>query len=753
VPTYYSATVRNYNNNNTQTYYWTETTDASTTQPTSITDWSDATKTWTVTTGAAYASVDGNGLVTITGNPTGNVVVRLGVSKGGYTNNNAATITLTRAAVAQNPTSTTTLTTPTITPATQTLEFGESQTFTAAATATTTTSTVAAHTTLTGGGNTYYYYDNALHNAAPSPTNVETHPEPTYSWALTGAAATGGYLTPTSGSGSTINITYGTASNNNANATLTVTASATGATNKTATATITANRTMPTAIMASPTSLSIPVGGSGQSTYTLTPAGAYDEVTATSSNTSVATVGRTGNTINITGVSAGSAVITVSAARPGSTPVTTTINVTVKEVCVTPTINIAPAAGGNTANVTLSTTTAGATIYYTTDGSDPSASSASSTAYNGSAFEIGNGETVKAIAVKDGCIDSEIASQTYTADKIATPTITITSSGVTFDCATSGVTFYYTTDGTTPTTSSTAWNGSPITGLSDGSTIQVIAAKAGMIISDAATTTYYPATVVSGGTVTINDYEDHRWTYYSGVDASLDAGNYNSSYLGKLYSPNPRNVKIMYKANGGAVSIDESETEFVYYKTLEQGTTTGQYPYTVISNPFSKRPNGKGFGGWRIKEGAQYINGYNDEDVLPLDADIVFTNLPYPSVNCTSAEIELEATWVNYNNRTYASGNTFTYSVTGGTYETNFLVLNRNVTGTITVSSPCTIMMVEPDGSTDYRDSYTFTGNITPNNNGVTKIEFTKWNSTNTVNANFRHLWIGRGMTTTSQCA
>lgn len=141
------------------------------------------------------------------------------------------------------------------------------------------------------------------------------------------------------------------------------------------------------------------------------------------------------------------------------------------------------------------------------------------------------------------------------------------------------------------------------------------------------------ATGVSGGVVTLYDYEDHNWTYYSGVDNSVDGGYYNTNYLGRIYSPNPRNVKITYKANGGAVSISESETTFVYYETLEEGTTSGQYPYQVISNPFSKRPTGKGFGGWKIKEGAEYINGYADEAVLPLDADIVFTNLPYPSTN------------------------------------------------------------------------------------------------------------------------
>ncbi len=266
-----------------------------------------------------------------------------------------------------------------------------------------------------------------------------------------------------------------------------------------------------------------------------------------------------------------------------------------------------------------------------------------------------------------------------------------------------------------------------------------------------AATTTFTVTVsniesgVSGGVVTLNDYEDHNWTYYKGVDNSVDGGNYNTDYVGKLYSPDPRNVKITYKANGGAVSIDESETEFVYYKTIEK--VNGAYNYTVISNPFSKRPNGKGFGGWRIKEGAQYINGYADEEILPLDQELTLTGLDANyTPNCTSAEIELEATWVNLNNITYASGNTITYSVSGGTYETNILVLNRNVTGTITTSSPVTIMMVEPDGSSDYRGTYTFSGNITPSNTGVTKIEYARWTTTGDINATGRNFTIGRGI-------
>ena len=64
-------------------------------------------------------------------------------------------------------------------------------------------------------------------------------------------------------------------------------------------------------------------------------------------------------------------------------------------------------------NVTITCGTDDADIYYTTDGTAPSASSASSTKYTG-AFSVNNTTTIKAIAVKDGMTDSEVAEATFT---------------------------------------------------------------------------------------------------------------------------------------------------------------------------------------------------------------------------------------------------------------------------------------------------------------------------------------------------
>ena len=280
------------------------------------------------------------------------------------------------------------------------------------------------------------------------------------------------------------------------------------------------------------------------------------------------------------------------------------------------------------------------------------------------------------------------------------------------------------------------------------------------------------ATGIDNGVVDLNDLEDHNWTYYSGVDRSVDGGNYNNNYNGKLYSPNPRNVKITYKGvndvEGSSttvkVSVDnENETSFVYYKTLEQGQTPGEYPYTVISNPFSVRPSvGSGdskvyygFNGWKIVSGGNFIKGYKNGDVLPLDAEIVFVNLPYGTeqypVNCISADIVLQTTWVRLNNIAYLSSSSkesYTYTATGGNYETNILVLKTNQNQHIIANSPCTVMMVEPDGSDDYRNIGNFTELLRPAEgvDNKTKIEFTHWTPSGNIYARGRNFTIGRGM-------
>ena len=83
---------------------------------------------------------------------------------------------------------------------------------------------------------------------------------------------------------------------------------------------------------------------------------------------------------------------------------------TIASPCATPTFSVAAGTYTSNQSVELSTATEGATIYYTTDGTDPTTSSTEYT----TAITIDASCTLKAIAVADGYAPSAIASATYT---------------------------------------------------------------------------------------------------------------------------------------------------------------------------------------------------------------------------------------------------------------------------------------------------------------------------------------------------
>jgi len=96
--------------------------------------------------------------------------------------------------------------------------------------------------------------------------------------------------------------------------------------------------------------------------------------------------------------------------------------------CATPTFSPAAGTYSSAQTVTISTETEGATIYYTTDGTTPSSSNG--TAYS-SAITVSSTQTIKAIAVKDGNSDSEVATAAYTITSAVATTTTIDDSGIT----------------------------------------------------------------------------------------------------------------------------------------------------------------------------------------------------------------------------------------------------------------------------------------------------------------------------------
>ncbi|MBO7368475.1 MAG: starch-binding protein, partial [Paludibacteraceae bacterium] len=151
------------------------------------------------------------------------------------------------------------------------------------------------------------------------------------------------------------------------------------------------------------------------------------------------------------------------------------------EKIVSPVVTMSPASGTNVGvdgKVTLSATRG--VIYYTTNGSTPSASS---TRYTSPIVISTNKTVIKAIAI-DGTETSNIATGTYYTHEM--PTVSLSPAGgfvglggtVTISSNISGADIYYTTNGTKPTTSSTKYT-SPVAITQNETTLKAIAVYQG----------------------------------------------------------------------------------------------------------------------------------------------------------------------------------------------------------------------------------------------------------------------------------
>jgi len=241
-------------------------------------------------------------------------------------------------------------------------------------------------------------------------------------------------------------------------------------------------------------------------------------------------------------------------------------------VAATPTLS--PASGTYTTaqRVTISDSTPGAVIYYTTDGSVPTASS---TKYIGP-ITVSSTETIHAIATAANYANSAVASGIYTIQLIAaTPAFSpaagtyTTAQTVTISDATPGALIYYTTDGTTPTTSSTKYTG-PIT-VSSTQTIHAVATAANYVSSAVASGVYtiqltaaMPAfspaagTYTTAQTVTMSDATPGALIYYT-IDGTTPTTS-SAKYTGPITVSSTQTIHAIAAASSYSNSAVASAT-------------------------------------------------------------------------------------------------------------------------------------------------------------------------------------------------
>ena len=183
-----------------------------------------------------------------------------------------------------------------------------------------------------------------------------------------------------------------------------------------------------------------------------------------------------------------------------------------------------------TGQVTISTATAGATIHYTTDGTEPTTSSQS----HSNPFTINSTTTIKAIAVKTGFDNSEMAERTI--EQVATPTIQNNGSNAVFiTCATPDATIYYAI-GSSPVVGTSPTYTTPLTEGVSGQTIYAIAVKENMLNS-----------AVGSGTVTLQ------------CAAPVITRNGNSGFIATCAFP-ATGVTIYYTTDGSTTPTTSTPT-------------------------------------------------------------------------------------------------------------------------------------------------------------------------------------------------
>ncbi len=254
----------------------------------------------------------------------------------------------------------------------------------------------------------------------------------------------------------------------------------------------------------------------------------------------------------------------IAVATGYTTSAVATAAYTIEKPAATPVFSPVAGTYASAQSIKITDATAGATIYYTTNGTTPTTSSAKYAA----AISLTTSKTLEAIAIAKGYANSAVATAQYTiASAAAEPTFSVPSGtynaaqSVQISDATPGATIYYTTNGATPTPASAVYKSA--VDVSATEYLQAIAVANGFTTSPVAEALYS-----IGANVTATPVLSPR------------PGAYSTSQTVTITDATPGAV-ITYSVGIGSVvntytysgPFSVSSTEYIAYDAIAPGYT------------------------------------------------------------------------------------------------------------------------------------------------------------------------------------
>ena len=221
----------------------------------------------------------------------------------------------------------------------------------------------------------------------------------------------------------------------------------------------------------------------------------------------------------------------------------------------TPTISLASGTYFAAQSTTITNVDAEATIRYTTDGTDPTSSSATFT--SGGTLAISQSTTLKVSAWKTGFLTSAVAVRTYEL-KVPAPTLSLatntytTDQSVTVTSSLAGTTLRYTTSGVDPTESDPTIASGGTVGVGQTLTLKVAAWKSGWTTSTVTAATY----TMKVGTASVSP---GAGSYTSAQTVTVSSVTSGATLRYTLTGREPV-ASDSIVASGGTVNVNQSTT-------------------------------------------------------------------------------------------------------------------------------------------------------------------------------------------------